>query len=296
MKRSLRSFLFGALSVVCSLEAAGQTVTLPVTQDTWINGLGSTTVHGGELALGLCPGANYWTYLKFDLSGLAGDVVSAELRMTRFNGARPEEISVFLIQDDAWTEASLTGPTRPAPTDPQNSSQLATGQITGSGYDRWHSTALTAAVRQEALGDRVLSLMVRENFVSMTDIRYYRSREAAVASENKPQLVVTLAPFEVTGLVLDDSVPTVLRWSSQGAGITYDIVTGSLSGLRAGGGATSAICLVDGVTTNTYNDNRAHPPAGDGDYYLLRGQSACCPGTYGFASSGTERIPTAACP
>lgn len=296
MRFSPRSFLFGAVSVVYSLGATAQTVTLPVTQDTWINGLDSATVHGGELALGLCPGANYWTYLKFNLSGLAGDVVSAELRMTRFSGARPEEISVFLIQGDSWTEANLAGPTRPAPTDPPNSSQLATGQITGGGYDRWLSTALTAAVRQEALGDRVLSLMVRENFVVMTDIRYYRSREAAVPSENKPQLVVTLAPSEVSGLVLDDSVPAALRWSAQGAGITYDIVTGSLSGLRAGGGATSAICLADGVTTNTYNDNRANPPAGDGDYYLLRGQSACCPGTYGFASSGIERAPSAACP
>ncbi len=296
MRFSLGSLLFGVVSVVYSLGAAAQTVTLPVTQDTWISGLGSTTVHGGELALGLCPGASYWTYLKFDLSGLAGDVVSAELRMTRVNGARPEEISVFLIQGDSWTEANLTGPTRPVPTDPPNSSQLATGEFTGGGYDRWLSTALTAAVRQEALGDQVLSLMVRENFVNMIDIRYYRSREAAVPSGNKPQLVVTLAPAEVSGLVLDDSVPAVLRWSAQGAGITYDIVTGSFSGLRAGGGATSASCLADGVTTNTYDDHRANPPAGDGDYYLLRGQSACCPGTYGFASSGTERTPSAACP
>ncbi len=296
MRFSLGSFLFGLVSVVYSLGAAAQTVTIPATQDTWISGLGSTTVHGGELALGLCPGANYWTYLKFNLSGLAGDIVSAELRMTRISGARPEEISVFLIQGDSWTEANLTGPTRPAPTDPPNSSQLATGQITGGGYDLWLSTALTAAVRQEALGDQVLSLMVRENFVSMTDIRYYRSREAAVPSGNKPQLVVTLAPPEVSGLVLDDSVPAALRWSPQGAGITYDIVTGSLSGLRAGGGVGGAICLADSVLTNAYDDPRANPPAGDGDYYLVRGQSACCPGTYGFASSGTERIPSADCP
>ena len=46
------SFVFGVVSVVYSLGAAAQTVTLPVTQDTWISGLGSTTVHGGELRKG----------------------------------------------------------------------------------------------------------------------------------------------------------------------------------------------------------------------------------------------------
>ena len=285
-----------ALGCFASFEARAQTVILPATHDAWLHGLSSTTTTGNDITLGICPGANYWIYLKFDLSGIAGDVVSAELRMTRFGGDRPGEISAYLIQDDSWNEATLTGPTRPAPTDPPNSSQLAVGQLTPSGYDVWASAALSAAISQEAQGDRVLSLMVRENTAPMTDIRYYRSKEAAVPSANKPQIVLSVAPYEVSGLGFDAAVPAQLRWTSQGSGVVYDIVTGTIDGLRAAGGVSGGTCLSDNVATNSYTDSRANPPAGQGDYYLVRGQSSCCSGTYGHATAGAERLPSAACP
>ena len=296
MRRKFVFVLIVISELAAPFAASAQTATRLATQDTWINNLSSTTVHGADTALGLCPSAPYWAYLKFDLNGLPGDVVSAELRMTRFSGDRPEEISVFLIQQDSWTEATLTGATRPAPTDPLDATQLAVGQSTANGYDRWVSANLTSAVRQEAGGDRTISLLVRENYIGQIDIRYYRSREAAVSDANKPQLVLTLAPFEVSSLVLDDAAPAALRWTSEGAGIVYDIVTGSLSALRADAGVSAASCLTSGVTTSAYNDFRADPSPGAGDYYLVRGRSACCPGTYGFASSAAERVPVAACP
>lgn len=296
MQRSLGSILIVVSSLFAPLSVSAQTVTRLATQDTWINGLGSSTPHGADLALGLCPSAPYWAYLKFDLNGLSGNIVSAELRMTRFSGDRPEEISVFLIQQDTWTEAALTGATRPAPTDPLDSSQLAVGQTTANGYDRWVSANLTSAIRQEAQADHTLSLLVRENVLPQIDIRYYRSREASVPDANKPQLVFTLAPSEVSGLALDDAVPASLKWNSSGAGIVYDIVTGSFSGLRADAGIVGASCLASGVTTSAYLDFRADPLPGAGDYYVVRARSACCPGSYGYASSGAERVPAATCP
>lgn len=296
MRRTIGSLFLVASSLVAPLEAAAQTVTRLATQDTWINGLSSTTVHGADLALGLCPSAPYWSYLKFDVGGLTGDIVTAELRLTRFSGDRPEEISVFLIQQDSWTEATLTGSTRPTPTNPLDSDQLAVGQTTVSGYDRWVSPSLTSAIRQEAQGDHTVSLLVRENVLPQIDIRYYRSREASVPDANKPQLVLTLAPFEVAGLVLDDATPAALRWNSAGSGIVYDIVTGSFSGLRADSSVAGASCLVTGVAMSAYMDFRADPLPGAGDYYVVRGRSACCPGTYGSASSGAERVPAASCP
>ncbi len=296
MRRIVPSLIIAVAGIVAPWSASAQTVSRLATQDTWINGLGSTTPHGSDLALGLCPSAPYWSYLKFDLNGLPGVIVSAELRMTRFSGDRPQEISVFLIQQDSWTEATLTGATRPAPTDPPDASQLAVGQTTVSGYDRWVSANLTSAIRQEAQGDHILSLLVRENVLPQIDIRYYRSREAAVPDANKPQLVLGLAPFEVAGLVLDDAVPASLKWNSAGAGIVYDIVTGSLAGLQADGGVVGGLCLVNGVTMSAYMDFRADPLPGAGDYYVVRGRSACCGGTYGFASSGSERVPVVPCP
>ncbi len=38
------------------------------------------------------------------------------------------------------------------------------------------------------------------------------------------------------------------------------------------------------------------PVPGEGDYYIIRAQSACATATYGFATSVGERLPTAACP
>ena len=75
-------------------------------------------------------------YLKFDLSSITGFVTDAELRMSRFGGSRPEEISAYLITDDSWTEAALTGVNRPAPVSPPNGTALGTGLVAGS-YDVW---------------------------------------------------------------------------------------------------------------------------------------------------------------
>ena len=43
-------------------------------------------------------------------------------------------------------------------------------------------------------------------------------------------------------------------------------------------------------------DGRPDPAPGDGYYYLVRAQTACATGTYGFASGPVERTPTSACP
>ena len=103
-----------------------------VTEDSWIHGLADTTPRGTGTDLRICPLANYWIYLKFDLSSITGFVTDTELRMSRFGGSRPEEISAYLITDDSWTEAALTSVNRPAPVSPPN----GTGLVAGS-YDVW---------------------------------------------------------------------------------------------------------------------------------------------------------------
>jgi hypothetical protein len=71
--------------------------------------------------------------------------------------------------------------------------------------------------------------------------------------------------------------PGFISWPYQGAGITYDVVKGMLSGLRAAGGnfADSSIgmsCLKDNFTNVTAAD-AANPSAGEGFFYLMRDSS-----------------------
>ncbi len=102
------------------------------------------------------------------------------------------------------------------------------------------------------------------------------------------------APTEVQGVVLDGQTPTGLAWAAA-SGAVYDVASGALSDLRVDG-TTSAACLSNDGTAAGYVENRPDPAPGAGYYYIVRAQSACGSGTYGFASTGQERVPTAACP
>lgn len=189
------------ITVLCVFSIShgvwGQTVTMNATDDTWTHGLSSTSTEGSSSRLSICPAAGYWIYLKFDVSEIEEAVLDAELRMTRFDGSRPEEISLYFIPDDDWQESSLTGQNRPSPQNPSPHDALITGNDHGS-YDSWHSTALADAVEREKNGDGIISLMVREDPHNQLDVRSYFSREGASSADQRPQLVLTLAQ-EMTG-------------------------------------------------------------------------------------------------
>ena len=195
--RNRRSWFGWGLSLIllilCARVVSAGSVPNLVTEDSWISGLGSGVVEGAGTSLSICPTANYWIYLKFDLSSVQGTVTNAELRMTRFGGSRPDEIASYFITDDSWTKATMTGANRPNPMNPMNAESLGTGVDTGS-FDRWNSVALTAAVAQEAAGDETITLMVREDPSGSVDVRNYFSKEAAQPDSVKPQLVLGVDP------------------------------------------------------------------------------------------------------
>jgi hypothetical protein len=56
----------------------------------------------------------------------------------------------------------------------------------------------------------------------------------------------------------------------------------------------SETCLASGVA-GASTIEATTPAGGAGFYYLVRGRNVCGSGTYGFATSGAERI-TTACP
>ena len=109
------------------------------------------------------------------------------------------------------------------------------------------------------------------------------------------QLGAPSAPPEVHGLSAAGRSSTTLSWLGLPGNARYDVVTSTLTSLRATG-ASAATCLVDDVTGTSVVDPQASPAAGEGYYYLVRVQGDCGSGSYGLDSAGVVRVPVAACP
>jgi len=103
-------------------------------------------------------------------------------------------------------------------------------------------------------------------------------------------------PGEVQNLVVTQPGLTNLQWTPQGSGVLYDVIGGAASGLVPDAGVSAAQCLANGATTGRFVDTRPDPAAGQTYYYDVRAEQSCNLGTYGFATSGAERLPVTDCP
>jgi cysteine-rich repeat protein len=82
---------------------------------------------------------------------------------------------------------------------------------------------------------------------------------------------------------------TTLQWSA-GSVETFDAVRSD--GLPpASGGAAVETCVAQGTMAASVDDPFS-PGPNQVLYYLVRGRNSCGPGTYGFASTGSERVST----
>ena len=108
-----------------------------------------------------------------------------------------------------------------------------------------------------------------------------------------------LLAFAIPGEVRDVRYEsrTLLTWSTEtgrsGMATTIDIVRGSLAGLPVEP-TSGESCVDDGLFVSMFTDTSL-PAPGTGTYILVRAANNCGDGTYGFATSGIERI-TAVCP
>ena len=103
-------------------------------------------------------------------------------------------------------------------------------------------------------------------------------------------------PGEIQDVAVAQSVPTQVAWTSQGAGYYYDVIGGAVSDLFPAGGVSGAQCLANSAFTPAWIDGRPDPAPGESYYYLVRSEQSCNAGTWGFATSGAERLPTTDCP
>lgn len=102
-------------------------------------------------------------------------------------------------------------------------------------------------------------------------------------------------PAEVGGVTVVGASGTTVSWASTPGSVVYDVASAPLSDL-ASGGTTTATCIANDQAATSFLDARPDPPAGGGWYYLVRAQSGCGTGTYGFATGSGERVPAAGCP
>jgi hypothetical protein len=106
--------------------------------------------------------------------------------------------------------------------------------------------------------------------------------------------------FAIPGEIAGDNFAAdkqTLSWTSavpsSGPATVHDVMRGALRQFPVGTGG-SEVCLASGLATASTVEATT-PAAGSGFYYLVRGRNVCAAGTYGFATSGAERI-TTVCP
>ncbi|WP_197479979.1 CBM96 family carbohydrate-binding protein [Paenibacillus swuensis] len=124
-------------------------------------------------------------YMKFDLQSLAGEVESAVLHLytnVNDNGGTEVETAVFGLSDDAWKENELTWNNRPA-----RGEQLGTFHSDHVGG--WRTVDLTSYVRDQAAGDRTVSLNIAQVLANQGLSLNIKSREDALY---KPYLRVKM--------------------------------------------------------------------------------------------------------
>jgi hypothetical protein len=149
--------------------------------DSWVGSDLPTATHGGDKALYSDTSPTKVTYLKYDLSPLAGrTVVSASLQVTTTSSAysgSPDTQRVHPVADSSWTEGALNYANRPAPgTD-------VLGSLAGSSGATTYNIPLRSDAIQAGAGS-LLSLAIDS---SGGDAFYIGSRESAAP----PRLVVT---------------------------------------------------------------------------------------------------------
>jgi hypothetical protein len=125
------------------------------------------------------------TYLRFDLSGVRGEVTAAAVRLVPLHVGQPLENAAAFVADNRWGEKTLTWDNKP-PSGPA----FARWTVVEGGPVEFEVTAL---VRAALAGDKKLSLRifapVRKRGASFVE---YGSRKGR--AEARPRLLLTTAP------------------------------------------------------------------------------------------------------
>ncbi len=125
------------------------------------------------------------TYIKFSLNGIAnaGNLTSAKLRVYGHNteSSAPINIAVFGVLNDSWIENGINWNNAPA------ASASALSSVAVNGELKYYEFDITNFVKQQAAGDKILSLLLRDTSNSNSKV-LFNSRENP---NFPPQLIIS---------------------------------------------------------------------------------------------------------
>ncbi|RED95979.1 putative secreted protein (Por secretion system target) [Marinoscillum furvescens DSM 4134] len=164
-----------------------QNSTLISSDDSYVHTGNSGTNYGSDISA-----VTKWSVLdhryafyKFNLSSINGAVSSATLRL-KIKGIGGNSIrAVYLVEDDSWTESTITHSNEPLFGDELATISLSTSQ--GGTYVEWDVTDYVAI--ENGL-DQTVTFCVRDTALTNVGIDFYTKESAG----NEPQLQITYKP------------------------------------------------------------------------------------------------------
>jgi hypothetical protein len=167
-------------------------------------------------------------YLKFDLTEVAGSVVSASLKLycQALPDGSPAKAFVFSVADDEWSEAAITWNNAP-PVETLLDSLTTIGNA-----GEFYTFDVTKFVSSELSGDKRVSLLIKDNHHANKTVDFARRED-----ENPPTLIVetelSTGAQPETGVVIEALPQTIQLYQNypnpfqQATGVGYRLLQSS---------------------------------------------------------------------
>ena len=210
------------------------------------------------------------SYLKFDLSPVNGEFLSAILYVYGKVSEGVTSINVYGVDDDTWTESKITWNSKPA-----RGRYLSTVHMTTSRI--WHEIDVTSYVQSQYVGDKKVSIAIIQDAATYK-VSDFNSKEN---TENKPYLkVVAIAPAEIEKF---NPIPDV-QAGTAGTAIYADTAA-VIAALPSSVTAVSVNNKTVTIPVNAWFDTDGYNPNVAGSYTFTATLGAIPPG---YANTGNH--------
>lgn len=161
--QAMRVFVFGTSDafhlngiLISNAGTAAVTTDVSASADSYVNSGATSTNYGTAtyMVTKQSPSNDRSSYLKFNLSGIAGTVTSAKLKLYVKSKSANADRTVYNVADDSWTESGITYANRQTV-----GSAIATMPVTKLG---WIEIDVTSAIAAQNAGDKIVSLLVKD--------------------------------------------------------------------------------------------------------------------------------------
>ncbi|MCU6707934.1 DNRLRE domain-containing protein [Paenibacillus sp. J5C_2022] len=153
-------------------------------------------------------GYNRISYLQFDASSIPAGTMSVTLNVQGYIGdsnGTEADVYVHKVADDSWTEQSLTWSNQPA-----IGAEIAVEHF--NDVSSWHEIDITDYVLEEAAGDGIVSLALKQNgtgYVLVLHSKEHVANKPALQfhTDNTAPQIAIVEPAEVTYRTADELTP-----------------------------------------------------------------------------------------